>query len=253
MKKVIFIAVALCALAACNKEVISAPSSEVGYLSFGLSADDVIVETKAAVTDFTGYKVHVGESSYDYQSVSSGMVLPLAPGTYNIYAENISPSAAEEGNGALRLASASQNVTIVSGETISRTLHCEATNAKIEVEFDESFKKAFSSYTLEIDYKDLVQPFRKKRITSTTAVDDTKFFYNIYSDKPEIGLSLSAQNAASTTIENFKYFTLEAKKRYVVKYSAGANGYLNVQVTANNDLTSVNKDYTVNPYAPVNQ
>lgn len=244
MKKVIFIAAALFALAACNKEVINAPVSEVGYLSFDISADDIVVETKATVTNLDSYSVYVGSTSYNYGTQIKNKVIEKTPGTYAIYAENITPAAAHVGNGALRLASETKNITVTAGGTTTESLVCKAVNAKIDVNFEDSFKNAFSSWSVTLGYEN------DDTRDLTTNAESESFFYNIDASKPDLTLDLTAtpkSNGAAKT--NSTKITLQAGYHYTINYSAGANGYVGITVTADDSLIDAEDEtVTVNPY-----
>jgi len=249
MKKVIFIAAALCALAACNKEVISAPSSEVGYLSFGLSADDVIIETKAVTAaELDLYKVYIGNTSHTYGTDIKNKVLEIAPGNYNVYAENISAEEAHNGNGALRLATANQQISVEAGATTTTTLNCVAVNSKINVTFSDSFKKAFSSWSVVIGYEG--NNDRDKTITHEST--NAEFFYNVHQTVENIELALTA-SATDISKSHTTKFKLQAGYHYTVNYSAGENGFVGITVTADDNLIDADDtNVTVNPYTPAN-
>lgn len=246
MKKIVFLSLSLMALLACNKEVITGPVQEVGYLSFALEADDIVVTTKATVTELDAYNVYIGNTSYNYGSEIKGKVLERTPGTYTIYAENMTPSAAEEGKGSLRLASESKTVTVTAGGTTVETLHCTAVNAKISVTFSDSFKNAFSTWDLTLGYES--DDTRDLTIDETASASDAVFFYNINGKNLTLELSAIARQDSSTKTHTEK-ITLAAGYHYTVNYTAGANGYLGITVTADDALVDAeDTDVTVNPY-----
>lgn len=259
MKKVIFIAASLLAIAACNKPVFNV-QNEVGYLNFNLAADDIIVTTKAVVKDLDGYIVHVdnntyGNKTYDYGTIKDE-VLEITPDSYTVYAENKTPEKAHEGNGSLRLASAPQEVTVAAGGTSEVTLHCTAVNAKITVTFDESFKAAFDSWNVTLGYEK--DNTRNMTVTNETSAENAVFFYNIYYDSitnesiTNLAFALSATTkhggnakTKTTTLEKIK-----AGHHYTVNYSAGTSGYVDITVSADDQLLNGGtSDVTVNPYA----
>ena len=246
MKKVILIAASIFALASCNKDV-NVTSGNVGYLNFNLAADDVVVTTKA-VTDgqLNAYTVYVGETFHTYGDIK-GKALELKPATYPIYAENMTPNEAHDGNGALRLASPSQEVTITAGKTEDVTLACEVVNAKITVNFDASFKAAFSSWNVVLGY----DGDASRNFTITHETVNTEYFYNIHSEGKGLKLSLTAipefdpENVKSNVAE----LAIEARHHYTVNYSAGTSGYVNITVTADDTLIEEDpQNITVNPY-----
>lgn len=245
MKKVILIAASLVAFASCIKDV--DVTSEKGYLRFNLAADDIVVTTKAVTDDqLNAYTVYVGETFHTYGDIK-GKALELNPETYSIYAENMTPGMAHEGNGALRLASPSQEVTITAGKTEDVTLACKVVNAKITVKFDSSFQAAFSSFQVVIGYDD-VEDEDNRHLTIT---NDADCFYNIRPDGNGLNLYLTAtpRVGAENTKTNSTPLAIQAGHHYTVNYSAGTSGYVNITVTADDTLIEEDpQNITVNPY-----
>lgn len=249
MKKVIFIAASLLAIAACNKPVFNV-QNEVGYLNFNLAADDIIVTTKAVSEEQLGnYTVHVGDNSYKYGTINAN-VLAINPGTYAVYAENMNPDKAHEGNGSLRLASAPQEVTVAAGQTSKVTLHCTAVNAKITVTFDDSFKAAFSEWSVTLGYEN--DNTRNKTVTHGTSAQDAVFFYNIHKTIKNLAFALSATpKHGGDAKTKTKTLEIQAGHHYTVNYSAGTSGYVDITVSADDQLLNGGtSDVTVNPYEP---
>lgn len=247
MKKVIFIAASLLAIAACNKPVFNV-QNEVGYLNFNLAADDIIVTTKAPVEELGGYTVYVGDTHYEYANIKD-QALEINPGKYAVYAENMNPDKAHEGNGSLRLASTSQNIDVVAGGTSEVTLNCTAVNAKITVTFHDSFKAAFSEWDVTLGYEN--DNTRNKTVTHETSAENAVFFYNIHESIKNLAFALSATpkhggnaKTKTTTLE------IQAGHHYTVNYSAGTSGYVDITVSADDQLLNGGtSDVTVNPYA----
>ena len=248
MKKSIFIVASLLVFAACNKEVISDHSSDVGYLSFGLAADDVIVETKSQVTNLDSYSVYIDNTSYNYGSDIKGKVLEKSPRNYQVYAENITPEQAHSGNGELRLASPKQDVTVTAGATTTTTLACTAVNSKITLTFNDSFRAAFDSWGVVIGY----EGSDERDMTVTNESTNMVFFYNIHPTIENLELSLTATTKSDNSSKsNYTKFKLEAGHHYTVNYSAGANGFVGITVNADDQLIDAeDTNVTVNPYAP---
>lgn len=245
MKKVIFIAASLLAIAACNKPVFNV-QNEVGYLNFNLAADDIIVTTKA-VENLDDYTVHVGNNAYTYGTIKAE-VLAIDKGTYAVYAENINPEKAHENNGSLRIATTPQNITVAAGQTSNVLLECKAVNAKITVTFDESFKAAFSSWEVTLGYEN--DNTRNMTVTDETSAENAVFFYNIHETIKNLAFALSATpKHGGTPKTNTKTLEIQAGYHYTVNYSAGPSGYVNITVTATDSLTEADPtNVTVNPY-----
>ena len=253
MKKVIFIAASLLAIAACNKAVFNV-QNEVGYLNFNLAADDIIVTTKVNVSDVElgNYTVYVGKTSYNYNEIKA-KVLAIDSGTYDVYAENITPDVAHtsnDGKGSLRLASDPQSIEVAAGQTSNVTLYCRAVNAKITVTFDDSFKTAFSSWGVTLGYEN--DNTRNKTVTNETSAQDAVFFYNIHKTIKNLAFALSATpKHGGDAKTNTTTLPIQAGYHYTVKYSAGTSGYVNITVTAEDSLNDGGTTTVpVNPYAP---
>lgn len=250
MKKIIFIAASLFALAACNKEVINTPvEAGKGVLNINVQSDDSVeINTKVAVsTDNFTVAVKSGNSVIQSGKPNEMSVVLLPAGNYSVYAENITSEEALSGNdgkGALHIAGASDEFTLDAGGTYTATVACVPVNAKITIAYEASFLNAFSSYTVTYDQIGGDRDF-------SGVQPSTDYFYNISSEasqnKVDVKLSATAKHDSSEKTHT-QPITLEAKKHYAIKYSAGANGQVNVSITADDALTQTDTPVEVNPY-----
>ena len=255
MKKVIFIAAALCALAACNKEVISAPEEGFGILNLSVASDsNVIVATKTGETEtttvptdnFTVNIVNDENKVVKTGPASSLKVVVLPADTYTVNAENITESKAltnNDGKGELRMAGSVAPFTLTQSDTKGVSVVCNPTNSKITVTYDQSFTNAFNAYSVNLAHSG------DRDFNTITA--GTEYFYNITSGA-YVDVILSATSKAGVSVGHTQKINLEAAHHYAVTYSATTDGQLTINVTASNVLTPTNINVPVNPYTPAN-
>lgn len=245
MKKTIFIAASLLALAACNKEVIYAPAAGgMGTLNLSVASDDnITVVTKAAVsTDaFTVNIINDEETVVKTGTPTALAVVLLDADTYHVYAENMTADAALEGNGKLHIAGQCAPFELVAGGTATAVVNCESVNSKITVSFADSFTNAFSSYTVNYDQLNGDRDF-------TNVVAGTDYYYNITENNiVDVKLTATAAHDSSSHTHT-QQITLQAGYHYSVVYSAGSNGQVTVTVTADDHMELTNVPVEVNPY-----
>lgn len=252
MKKVIFIAAALCVLAACNKEVISSPEEGYGILKLSVESDDrVVVNTKAdPVYDVNTDGFNVTIINDEGVTKKSGKpsevaVVVLPADDYVIKAENISEEAALSNNGGkgqLRMAGATEKFTLSQSETEVQTVSCNPTNSKFTVIFDDTFKAAFKTMTVDLNQTTGDRDF-------SNIAETVEYFYNI-TEGAAVDVELTAVSKSDVHVTNTQHITLAVGYHYAVTYSATIDGQLNVSVRASDDLTQSDIPVPVNPYQP---
>lgn len=253
MKKVIFIAAALCVLAACNKEVISSPEEGYGILKLSVESDDrVVVNTKAdPVYDVNTDEFNVTIINDEGVTKKSGKpsevaVVVLPADDYVIKAENITEGAALSNNGGkgqLRMAGACDQFHLAQSQTVTKTISCNPTNSKITVAYDASFTDAFESYDVNLD-----QTIGGDRDFNNIDAG-AEYFYNI-TDGASVDVVLTATSKADVEVSHTQKIALAVGYHYAVTYSATEDGQLSVTVQASDDLTPSNISVPVNPYQP---
>lgn len=249
MKKVIFIAASLFALAACNKEVISSPEEGYGVLKLSVESDDRIVVNTKAVVDTKDFIVTITNDEGDQKMEGTPgelatVVLPAD--NYVIKAENITEDAAltnNDGKGQLRMAGAVEEFTLGQSQTVTKTVSCVPTNSKITVTFDASFTAAFKSKNVNLD-----QTIGGDRDFNNIDAG-AEYFYNI-TDGASVDVVLTATSNAEVEVSHTQKIALAVGYHYAVTYSATTDGQLNVLVQASDDLTQSDIHVPVNPYQP---
>lgn len=239
MKKVIFIAAALCALAACNKEVIVSPSTEVGYLSFGLSADDVIVETKTEAAELDAFHIKYSDVTTTYGQLKNS-VIPINIGDYIVEAYNYTETEAETGNGYLRLYD-SETVTVSANQTATADLQCTPYSSEVTL----TYSSAFST-----KYPNPVFTLTKGGRTLNLNTTDKYYFNNTPNGTVSVTYSLKANGESSATKEIFGG-TLTLSNACSLNVNVDivtTTGELAFTLTASDILTGQTNTITVNPY-----
>ena len=241
MKKVIFIAAALCVLAACNKEVISAPEAEVGYLNFDLTADNGIkVETKAVTAQqLNAFFVKYSDQTTTYAELSSA-IIPMNVGTYTVEAYNYTEGDAEIGNGRLRLYD-SKSVTVLANQVATARLECVPYSSEVKLEYTETFSEK---------YPNAVFTLTKGTRTCTLDTTNPVYFNNTPNNIIKVNYELKANGTSSTAKEIFGG-ELELNNAHSLKVKIDivtTTGELQFSVTASDVLTGQTNTITINPY-----
>lgn len=249
MKKTIIFAASLLALFACNKEVLTTGNeSEMGYISFDLSAEDGIrVDTKAEVNDFSEYKIFIGEQEYSYAEVN-GQPLSILPGSYQVYAENYTLLEAETDNGKVRIASPVYNVTVEAGKMATQTVECVPQSAEVKVIYDSSFKKVFTGQTFSLKKKD--DSAREDGTEILYLTENTPVYWNVSDDA---GLSLTYAISGRHTTQGDKAYggTITVKKAcsYTITVAqTSSKGDITLSITAVDTMKNMVQTITVDPY-----
>lgn len=251
MKKTIFIAASLLALAACNKEVINGQlNDEVGYLSFDLAAEDGIkVETKATVSDFSDYSIFIGGTEYAYDDVN-GKVITLSPGSYDVYAENFTKKEAETGNGKVRIASPVYTVNVQAGVTATETVSCSPQSAVVKIVYDDAFKGVFNSQSFTLKKTD--NTVRADETTQImTLAENTPVYWNV--DSAE-GLSLTYAITGTHETQGSKTYggtitVMKAHSYTITVTQSSSKGDIQLNITAVDTMTEMTQTITVDPYS----
>lgn len=251
MKKTIIFAVSLLALVACNKEVLTTGNgSEVGYISFDLSAEDGIkVQTKGDVSDFTLYSIFIGGQEYSYDEVN-GKTLSFAPNSYQVYAENYTLAEAETGNGQIRIASPAYTVNVQAGQVASQTVECTPQSAEVKVVYDSSFESVFTGQTFTLKKTDGTNRADGKT-QMLTLTEDTPVYWNVAEDA---GLSLTYGIQGTHSTQGAKTYggTITVKKAcsYTITVTqTSSKGDVQLTITAVDTMTDMEQTITLDPYS----
>jgi len=246
-----------CAVAACNTVSIEQPV-QYGELSIALADEPVLeVETKAAETlDKTSeaakdYTVRVFNSSNQQQGEDVSyyafetMKLPL--GTYYVTAENCSEADAESGNGKMRIAGQSSNVTLdVNNLSQEPTVSCGVTNAKVTVAFDSSVSGKFSN--LKVVLEGGTERTSSLTVNETEAGVENETWFN----PSTLNYTISGKfNSLDKDVSLTGSRTLEAKDNIKILVKVNLeNGQLSIATIEVDDSINMEEDIEeeFNPY-----
>lgn len=251
MKKTIIFAASLLALVACNKEVLTTgDGSEVGYISFDLSAEDgVKVETKGNVSDFSSYSIFIAGQEYSYEEVNL-KTLSLAPNSYQVYAENYTLAEAETENGHIRIASPAYTVNVQAGQVASQTVECTPQSAEVKVVYDSSFESVFSDKTFTLKKTDGTTRADGKT-QMLTLTEGTPVYWNVATDE---GLSLTYGITGTHSTQKGKTYggqiTVKKACSYTITVTqTSSKGDVQLTITAVDNMTDMEQTITVDPYS----
>lgn len=216
----------------------------VGYLNIEVGTDKTII-TKAEdvynpkqiavkIIDEAGKTV---KETDDYTTWTDAIA--LTPGKYKISAS----SAGFDGTTAAwdkPYYAGLDSVTIVKGESVSKTVTCTLANVLVTVEFDSEFKKAFKSATVVVT--DTVTASNKVTFTMNETTEKGKAYFPV----TELFADLAVTNqkdkifSRKDTIENVK-----ARENVILRYKLGesSTGSTNIDITL--DGTTKTYIYTI--------
>lgn len=260
MKKIFTIAAACVALVACNEKFIETPiNNGFGYLDINLSTnDDIVVSTKAAEvpSDVNSYNLYLYKSAdlaTNLWATETGTVTygtlevsqkKLAAGNYKLATENITATAAETGNGALRLASET-DITINAGNTTTATLACTVVNSLI-TSVCKDFNTYFKSYTVTFSRSE------RTLTPSTSAADHDnadKMYFNVLDAANEVSWKITAlRNDDINKVFTGTIAPVAAKWHQVTFTASATDGEIStITITADETITPVDVPEPINP------
>ena len=174
MKKAFIAALALVAMAGCNKTLIETPNLEgdYGYLTLGISSNPDMVITKAddtqtgtdvtylyyftllysatqngtytPVTGYTSVKIGNGESDIkDADSDTDGIQIKLQAGWYKLQAMSAQETYTDNDKGAKYLYGESGSAQLMAGGSIGLTANCSVYNTAVSVKPTAKFTSTF--------------------------------------------------------------------------------------------------------------
>ena len=158
MRKSAYIAALLLAIS-CN-EVLMEPQ-KTGSISLLLASDvEVVADTKngADNVDCSDFLVDIygttflgqeyASEQYVYKSMPDVVTIPY--GYYHVSAQSCLEAKAAEGFGCVRYYGVSEQTDVLSPTPASVTVNCKMVNAKVTINFDDSFLEDFSDISVEL-------------------------------------------------------------------------------------------------------
>lgn len=270
MKKTIIAAIALVAMAGCNKTLIEAPvnDADFGYINLGVTADTEMIVTKAATSAdaLDTYRVCLysvaGDSKTPYWAgktigetvVSENGFISLSDakanadlwkvpaGTYSIYVENAVESHLYSEKGGVYV-NGEAPVTVYAGLPTDATLKCVPKNSKVSFIYNDDFKTVFNTNNLTVSVSESARTVSliPSHVSSEATVDDSKssfdsaYFGAGKSLTWKMSLMTTATNA--TAKEYTSSFNTTSGKWTIVTFSTGStNGTINVTITVDGEI-----------------
>ena len=269
MKKTIIAAIALVAMAGCNKTLIEAPvnDADFGYINLGVTADTEMIVTKAATSDaLDTYRVCLYSVAEDSKTpywagktigttvVSDNGFISLSDakenedlwkvpaGTYSIFVENEVESDLYSAKGGVYV-NGEAPVTVYAGLPTDATLNCVPKNSKVSFIYNDDFKTVFNTDDLTVSVSESARTVSliPSYVSSEKTVDDTKsdfdaaYFGAGKSLTWKMSLMTTATNA--TAKEYTSSFNTTSGKWTIVTFSTGStNGTINVTITVEGEI-----------------
>lgn len=261
MKKTLIAAVALVAMAGCNKTLIETPESEFGYIDFGISADtEMSVTTRAAVSQeaLNSYYVtlmKVGESGSQDTNVwgSSKQFSSILDtdkkvqtGSYYIVVENKAADACHPANavGEKHIYGKGTAVALTAGGTATLSAAASVINSKVTVEYTEQFSSTFKSASVVVSLAGDTGGRSYSFTSSNKGHEDAKAAYFPADTKPsdseQYYASLSMKITATVGGGSKEYTISTSVNRATwakVTLDSGVDGTITISISADDAMT----------------
>lgn len=262
MRKTIIALLSLCLLAACSAQEtdIPTPETEYGYIRLGISANPVIVVTKATtpsdaeLDEYTITLLEKKESgnsqiwSKKYKNITNTDLTQPA-GTYTVTATNLTTDEAyPETNpiGSVRV-SGSKDITVSAGASTTCDITCNPINSKVTYYYTKNFKDAGLNPSIT---------FSQGTRTLSSLAENAEAYFEPYVKESNNALTwtLSITTTDSGTKTPSGTVKLEAGKWTTLTFDVTnapttENGTLTLQIYVDDLLTEEETiDAVINPY-----
>lgn len=235
---------------------------EYGTISLALSADkEVSVTTRADAatpTELANYLITIkqgAETKLEPTKYSDkfgeGSTMTYETGTgYTLTAESCTEALAESANdnwGTARFADTSDAFSITSGNATPVALVCSMQNARVSVNYNETFKSVFTDYTVEVH--ETSASSRTLTFQSDATTSGPYAYFNIDAN-PQLTYVIKGKFNGSE-VRELKTGTciLAAKQWSKLNISADSNGQISLSITIDTAVTEIDEEINVNPYA----
>lgn len=258
MKKITIIGLGILALASCTKQINvieDGKAVEYGTFSMNMTTSQDIIASKAVAEATDDYNVIISQGATEVKNQTYGELktpFPMATGTYNILAQNITEAAAVEGRGAQRFAG-SNSFNINAGQTTSVTVACSMTNTRISLTYSEEFKQVFTNVNVTVyESSDAAVQTGRREVSfdANATIEDTATwaYFNIDSD-PEITLVINATRSDGELKTYTKKQTVAAKNWHKITIKPSTtNGQADLNITVDDTLVEEDINTDIDPY-----
>lgn len=259
MKKTIFIAAALVAMTACNKNVIEMPVAEgFGYIDFGLTAETEMVVlksgTKAGTPSFEGYNVTLKKDGVavdgwpkEYENINDAD-WKVPAGTYTVYVENLNVEQTyETDKGVVRVSGESDPITVAAGVSTPCSVECTPQNSKVSFCYSPEFDTVFDP--VDEDFSVSLKESEDRTVQMTVGelhADENAAYFEV----GELEWTLQVKLNGETKTYTKKVNTIMAKWTQITFTTGSTDGKIGIQITVNGEITVVDTvTATVDPFS----
>lgn len=264
MKQYLSLILFLFLLAACDSS--DAPEATgYGYinLNIGTNPEISVATTRAGDTDtdVSTYLITIKSGTTTYLSQKPYSIIQSTPlrfeaGTYSIIAESCISADAESANdnwGKARYYG-SQDITVVTSQTVNADIICTMQNAKVNVEYDQTFKDIFGKNPEKPYSVELYRGARKERrlkFDENASFSTRSAYFNILENASNNKLIyiITGYYNGKDVMKIGEINSLEPQKWVKLTIKATQTGKIELGVAVDSSVTEENKDLDVNPYA----
>lgn len=250
MKKTWYIFIIGClltAFTACQNEE-GLENSATGYLRLGvevntssISRAEAAYNPKQLAVQIINASGEVVKETTNFETNWKGETIELPVGTYTVKASSAGFDGATSGFDKPYYAGSTQ-VTVKSEKSANATIECTLANVKVTVNFDQTFKDAFTGAEVEIDDK-----------AGDAGISPLDFIMNQttqsgYFPVTDLKATVSATNKNGVTNTQINEITdVKARDHYILNYKVGETTGGNVTV----EVDPATKTYTFNIEFPL--
>ena len=239
MKKTIFLAAALVAMTACNKNVIEmTPSEGFGYIDLGVIADTEMVITKGITTeaDLKGYNIILKNSEKTLWTKEFEVIedtdWKVPAGAYSIYVENLTVDETYETDKGVVRVSGETSVNVTAGVSSACTVACTPQNSKVSFMYTKDFDTVFDTPSVSVKESD-------NRTVAMTVGESHLEANAAYFEEGQLTWALTAELNGQTKTYTKTFNTVKAKWTQVTFTTGSTDGQINVTITVNGEITEV--------------
>lgn len=251
-------------LASCSSN--DAPEvTEYGYINLNIDTNPEIsvATTRAgdAETNVSTYLITIKSGSTTHLSQKPYNIIQSTPlrfeaGTYSIIAESCISNDAEIANdnwGKARYYG-SQEINVVTSQTVNADIVCTMQNAKVNVEYDKSFKDIFGKnpekpYSVTL-YR-VGKQERSLKFDENASFSTQSAYFNILEEANynKLIYTITGYYNGKEVLKEGEINALEPRKWVKLTIKATQTGKIELGIAVDSSVTEENKDFDVNPYA----
>lgn len=239
MKKTIFLAAALVAMTACNKNVIEmAPAEGFGYINLGVTAETEMVITKGIITeaDLSGYNITLTGSegplwTKEFEAIEeSDWKVPA--GNYSIYVENLTVEETYATSAGVVRVSGETTVAVTAGVSTACTVACTPQNSKVSFMYTSDFDTVFDNPSVSVTES------AERTVNMTVGaehLDENAAYFEV----GQLTWTLTADLNGQTKTYSKTFNTVKAKWTQVTFTTGSTDGQIDVTITVDGEITDI--------------